>query len=232
MDNKVNKKGFFITFEGVDGSGKSTQVALLSEVLKSRGIGLVSTCEPQKGGKVRELLVQGKGIFTPDQEAQMMFEDRREHLQRKVLPALEKGEWVVSDRFADSSRAYQGYGLGVSMKRIDELYKQYVGEFKPDITFVLDIDPKDGLYRSLKFNNETGSDEDKYEKLGLEFQQKLRAGYLEIANKDKQRCVVIDASSNVNDIHNKIVKEIENRFIFRSENSVQSKIKKILHWRR
>lgn len=205
-------KGFFITFEGVDGSGKSTQVALLEGALKLKGIDILATCEPQKGGRVRELLVSGKGTFSPEQEAQMMFEDRQDHLQNKVLPALEKGQWVISDRFADSSRAYQGYGLGVEMSHIDSLYKKYVGDFKPDLTIILDIDPKEGLSRSFKRNGANASNEDKYEKLGLEFQQKLRKGYLEIAEKDKDRCVVVESSGDVQKIHNKIIGEIEKRF--------------------
>jgi len=207
-----NKASYFITFEGIDGSGKSTQVKLLQENLSNRGINVVATCEPQKGGEVRRLLVEGKGTFTPEQEAKMMFEDRGDHVQNKILPALARGEWVISDRFADSSRAFQGYGMGVDKDFIESLYNQYVGNFKPDLTIILDMNAKDGLGRSIKKNNDGNLGEDKYESMGLGLQEKVRQCYLDISKSEPDRCVVIDASRDIEVIQEDILNVIEKRF--------------------
>jgi len=209
----MTSNAVFITLEGVDGSGKSTQVALLQEALGAKGLDVIATCEPQKGGEVRRLLVEGKGTFTPEQEARMMFEDRKDHLQNKILPALKQGKWVISDRFADSTRTFQGYGMSVDKSFIEKLYDEYVGNFKPDLTFMLDMNPKDGFERALKRNSQTNCADGKYEAFGLGFQEKVREGYLAIAKANPDRCVIIDASRSIKAIHEDLLAEIEKRFL-------------------
>lgn len=209
----MQERGVFITFEGGEGSGKSTQIKILEELFLELGIDLLTGAEPQKGGEIRRLLVAGKGNFSPEREAEMMFEDREDHLKNKILPAIEAGKWYITDRFGDSTRAYQGYGLGVDHDCIERLYKKHVGDIIPDLTIVFDIDPKVGLERSFKENKSAGTvDEEKYEKLGLEFHQRINAGFLDIARRFPDRCIVVDASSTKEEIHEKIVTILEQRF--------------------
>ncbi len=209
----MQKKGMFITFEGGEGTGKSTQVRLLKELFEELGIDLVTTGEPQHGKIVRKLLVEGKGSFPPEKEAEMMFEDREDHLKTVVFPALAEGKWVVSDRFADTTRSHQGYGFGVDLNYIDELYKKHVGDFEPNLSIIFDLDHELGLERSFKENKKAGTtNESKYENLGSEFHKRVRQGCIDTANKYPKRCVLLDASGTIEDIHERIVKIIEDRF--------------------
>ncbi len=209
----MQKKGVFISFEGGEGTGKSTQMEILADVLRSSGIGVVTTCNPQKGGEFRKILVASKTIFTPEAEAEMFFKDREDQLEKVIAPAVEKGQWVISDRFADSSRAYQGYGRGLDSKIVEELNIKHVGDVNPDFTIVFDVDPKIGLERSLKENIAAGTtDEEKFEKLGLEFHQRIRAGYLDIVKKFPERCVLIDATPSLEEVTASMIDVIEKRF--------------------
>ena len=148
--------GKFITFEGGEGTGKSTQLRLLSEYLTQKGIENIQTKEPggtEIGLELRRILVTGdKDKMDAVAEALMYYADRRIHLTKKIWPALEKGEWVLSDRFADSTVAYQYYGYEKRIPKdlLDDLYKISVGDFKPDLTLILDLDPEIGLARSMK----------------------------------------------------------------------------------
>lgn len=145
-------RGRFLTLEGGEGTGKSTQLPLIAAWLRDAGLAVVETREP--GGspgaeKIRELLVNGPtDRWDPVTETMLHFAARREHLERTILPALERGAWVVCDRFADSTLAYQGYGLGVARDVIGDLYRMVVGDMKPDLTFILDIPSEIGLKRS------------------------------------------------------------------------------------
>lgn len=214
------KKGLFITLEGGDGTGKSTQVKMLSQALAASGIDVVTTREPggtDQAEKIRNLLLQrDSGSFDPLSEALLLFAARREHLVNKILPALERGQWVISDRFADSSRAFQGYGMGLSLDIIEQLYTLVAGEFKPDLTFIFDIDPEMGLARSGKKKSDTvnvlESTEDRYERMGLAFHTRLRNGFLEVARQDPDRCVIIDATQSITDVHNQLLGIIETRY--------------------
>lgn len=187
-------RGWFVTFEGGEGAGKSTQIRLLAEHLQGRGFHVVTTREP--GGstgaeEIRNLLVTGAtGRWHPVTEAFLLNAARHEHLAATILPALDAGAWVLCDRFADSTYAYQGYGLGVPFQVLDALNAQAVGPVRPDLTIILDIDPDLGIARTL---GRPGA-EDRYERMGPEFHQRLRQGYLDIARRDPGRCVVIDAS--------------------------------------
>lgn len=189
--------GRFITIEGGEGAGKSTQIKLLASWLLERGIRVVATREP--GGSpgaelIRSLLVEG-GVDRWDgtTEALLHFAARRDHLRTTVWPALKRGEWVISDRFADSTRAYQGYGHGLPMQTIDRLYELTVGDFKPDLTVILDLPVELGLQRAARRKGA----ETRYESMDVEFHRRLRQGFLEIARAEPQRCVVVDASGDI-----------------------------------
>lgn len=210
--------GRFITVEGGEGTGKSTQVKLLEEYLSSKGIDVVITREPggtEIGTELRRLLCTGdKDKFDPIAEALLYYADRRIHLQQKVWPALEKGSWVISDRFADSTMAYQYYGYNkrVPKKILEDLYNITVGDFYPDLTLILDIDPQIGLSRSMVKNSQYEEQEIRFESRKLDFHNNLRNGFLEIA-KTANRYVVLNAEQSVHDLHSDIVKVVDERLI-------------------
>ncbi len=189
-------KGRFITFEGGEGAGKSTQVKTLAEALRQRGREVVTTREP--GGapgaeQIRQLLVSGDpGRWDGMTEALLHFAARRDHLRSMVWPALEEGKWVISDRFADSTLAYQGYGHGLPHEQIKDLYRLAVGDFVPDLTLILDLPVETGLKRALS----RGGAEDRYEKMDVSFHQRLRDGFLTIAAQEPARCAVVPADQD------------------------------------
>ena len=168
-------KGKFITFEGGEGTGKSTQIKLLADYLKQKHKNVIATKEPggtEVGQEIRKLLVCGdKDKFDAVAEALLYYADRRIHLTTKVWPALKDKTWVLSDRFADSTVAYQYYGYDkrVDRKLLDELYTVAVGDFKPDLTILLDLDPKIGLERSFKKAMGMQTKETRHESRGLKF---------------------------------------------------------------
>ena len=211
-------QGRFITFEGGEGTGKTTQIKLLAEFLKGKGIDVVLTKEPGGtpiGQELRSMLCTGdKDKFDAVAEALLYYADRRIHMQQKVLPALANGCWVISDRFADSTMAYQYYGYNkrVPKQMLEELYKMTVGDFYPDLTVILDIDPKIGLARSMAVNSTYVVQETRHESRGLEFHQNLRQGFLEIA-KTADRYVVVDADKTIENLHDEIVKLVEGRLL-------------------
>ncbi len=192
--------GKFITFEGIDGSGKSTQAALLGRSLKDAGIDALLTREP--GGapgaeKIRGLLVTGEvDKWAPMTEALLHYAARHEHLEQTVLPALAAGRWVLSDRFADSTMAYQGFGHQLGRRKVAELHRLIVGDFAPDLTVILDLSVDEGLQRAAARSDA----EDRYERMDKAFHQRLRQGYLDIAEREPSRCVVVDAGGAVDAI--------------------------------
>ena len=189
--------GKFISFEGGEGGGKSTQVARLAEHLRQHGIDVVTTREP--GGSpgaeaIRELLVTGD----PERwdaltEALLHFAARQDHLRTTIRPALEHGKWVLTDRFEDSTVAYQAVGRGLDRSIIDQLSDMVVRNLKPDMTVILDIDPAVGIKRT----NARSGDEDRYERMDLGFHQRLRQGFLDIAAAEPERCAVIDGAADI-----------------------------------
>ena len=189
-------KGRFITFEGGEGTGKSTQVARLVERLRARDLEVVQTREP--GGSsgaedIRNIALNGDaGRWSPMTETMLMFAARSDHLERTIRPALEAGRWVVCDRFADSSRAYQGVGGGTPAAFIEALDAAIVGETQPDLTLVFDLPVNIGLERAFG----RGLFETRFESKGLEFHERLRRGFLDIAARHPERCVVIDADGD------------------------------------
>jgi len=201
-------QGYFITFEGGEGSGKSTQVKLLADHLRAQGHDVVLTREPggtPEAEKIRELLVRNDGgNWSPLEECLLLFAARAHHIRTLIKPALEAGKIIISDRFTDSTRAYQGYGLGVALDKIEALNNDCLEGFKPDLTLLLDIDVKDGLARSTRRLADEQSSEDRYENLDLDFHEKLRAGFLDMAEREPGRFRVIDADKSVDEIADKI----------------------------
>lgn len=211
----MTKRGVFITFEGGDGTGKSTQAKLLQQSFSAAGMDTILTREPggtPQAERIRDLLLQrDSGAFDPLTEALLMFASRREHIVNKILPALEKGQWVISDRFADSTRAFQGAGMGLDAEKIEKLYHLVAGDFQPDLTLIFDLDPEVGLARSTKKAADTKTTEDRYERMGLAFHQRLREGFLQIAKKFPTRCVIIDAGQDTQTVHQQVLQVVEAR---------------------
>lgn len=210
-------QGKFITFEGGEGTGKSTQIKLLAGYIKQKGKNTIITKEPggtEVGQEIRRLLVCGdKDKFDALAEALLYFADRHVHLVQKIWPEIAKGNWVLSDRFADSTMAYQYYGYNkrLSKKIIKDLYKIAVGNFEPDLTIVLDLDPKIGLARSFNKAKTMDVKELRFEKRELEFHNNMRKGFLMIAKQEPKRCVVLDANKTIEELHSDIVKAVQER---------------------
>lgn len=210
--------GKFITFEGGEGTGKTTQIGLLADYLRAKGVEVLITKEPGGtpiGQELRKMLCTGdKDKFDAVAEALLYYADRRIHLQQKVLPALEKGIWVLSDRFADSTMAYQYYGYNKRVPRqtLESLYKIAVGDFYPDLTVILDIDPQVGLARSFNRNGQGAESEIRFENRELEFHQNLRNGFLEIAQ-TASRYAVVNADKTIASLHDEIVKLVDERLL-------------------
>jgi dTMP kinase len=186
-------RGSFISFEGIDGSGKSTQARRLAEALQAAGRRVRLTREP--GGspgaeEIRRLLVEGApGRWSAETEILLFTAARRDHLERTIRPALEAGEVVITDRFADSTRVYQGVARGGLRALVDRLHAEMIG-LEPDLTFILDMAPEPALARGLARN----SGEDRFEEMGAGFQDRLRAGFRALAQEFPDRCRLIDAA--------------------------------------
>lgn len=215
------RPGKFITFEGGEGSGKSTQARRLAEVLRKSGIDVVLTREPggtEAGKAIRRILTDAEANYDLDPvcEAMLFCADRRNHLTRLVWPAMEAGKWVISDRFADSTMAYQGYGHGQDGELLQKAYALIAGDFQPDLTVLCDIDPEKGLARSRAVLKATSdkveASEHRFEDMELSFHKRLREGFLEIARQNKGRFVIVDAESAPDTVHERIMSEIEKRF--------------------
>jgi dTMP kinase len=193
--------GFFITFEGGEGSGKTTQINRLSKALTDLGHKVITSREPggtPEAEKIRDLIVQKQGgDWTPTAETLLLYAARVMHVAKIIRPALDEGKIVICDRFTDSTLAYQGYGHGADHHMIEQINLLTLGHTKPDLTFILDIAPEKGLARAGRRMASQDLDvqqrEDKFEDLDLEFHKRLREGFLDIAHKDDKRCLVVDA---------------------------------------
>jgi dTMP kinase len=202
--------GFFITLEGGEGTGKSTQAKRLSDYLRKAGHDVVQTREP--GGTpeaevLRDLLVHGQpGRWSVEAEALLNYAARDHHLNHLIRPALSRGSWVVCDRFMDSTRAYQCYAGGCPDELVDALEKAIVKDTRPNLTLIFDLEPSAGLARA---NGRTSGGGDRYERKGLPFHEKLREGFAMIAAREPSRCKVIDAAQDADSVFATVLKHVE-----------------------
>ncbi len=213
-------KGKFISFEGGEGGGKTTQIKFLCETLKSIGINVTQTREPggsEGAEEIRKLLVEG----TPDRwnavtESLLHCAARQDHIENIILPALKKGQWVVTDRFSDSTMAYQGYGHGVSKKALSNLHQFVAGNIVPDMTIILDLPVQVGLsraeQRAVQQADKIINQKDRYERMGPEFHERIRKAFLTIAKNNRKRCVVIDSTRNIQEIQTTIRQLVFKKF--------------------
>ena len=200
------KRGLFITFEGADGCGKTTQLKLLAEYLMMRGYDVVITREPGAKGlgeKIREILLNYDGDVSDRCESFLFLADRAQHIDMIVNPAVETGKIVLCDRHTDSSVAYQGYGRGLPVERIKMLNELAVNGRHPDLTIVFDIDVETSMSR-------VGDEKDRLESAGMEFFNRVRNGYLEIAKQEPQRVKVLNAAKSIEEIQKDVKKLVEN----------------------
>lgn len=196
--------GKFITLEGGEGGGKSTQAKLLADRLRRNGIDVVQTREPggsPRAEAIRKVLLSGRAKpLGPLAETVLFYAARESHLELTVRPALQRGAWVVCDRFSDSTRAYQGAAGGVSQQVLSALDHAVVGDTQPDLTLILDLPPEESLKRIAARHAEEGKTLDRFESMDLVFHKSLRDEFLSIARADPKRCVVIDASPPIADV--------------------------------
>jgi len=204
-------RGRFITIEGGEGAGKSTQTRLLLAALERAGIPARATREP--GGSpnaetIRRLLLEGAGErWDAVGEALLFMAARRDHVSRLIEPSLAQGIWVVSDRFADSTLAYQGYGKGLPLADLAVLHHFALGAFAPDLTLILDLPVEIGLARAAG----RGAATDRFEGLDPAFHERLRQGFREIAVQNAARCVLLDASADPQAVHHAVLNAVEQR---------------------
>ena len=200
--------GLFITFEGIDGSGKSTQARLLSDTLKSAGESVIQTREP--GGStgaeiIRSLLVSGDtDRWSAETEILLFTAARRDHLEKTIQPALDKNQIVICDRYVDSTRVYQGVARADLRQTVDDLHSIIIKK-EPDITFIIDTDPKKSLTRGLARN----SGEDRFEEFGLEFQKSLRNGFCELSKTAESRCYLINGMRSIEEVSKDIMNVVK-----------------------
>ena len=215
---KKNQKltGRFISLEGGEGAGKSTQIEAMKNYIVSRGKKVVLTREP--GGstgseELRELLVSGEqNRWDPISETLIIYAARREHWIKKIKPALDDGLWVISDRFSDSTIVYQGYGKGVSRSLIRNLHLITLGETYPDLTLILDIPAEIGLKRSFNRDQDTNTDNTRFENMDLSFHNRVRDGFKKIAGKDPIRVHSINAEKPIEEVTKDIINVLSKTF--------------------
>jgi dTMP kinase len=210
------RRGLFVTFEGGEGAGKSTQIAHLAARLTAAGIDVLATREP--GGPtdgslpqamaLRRLLVEGEpGAWSAESEALLNYAQRIEHVRRVIEPALACGTWVLCDRFADSTMAYQGYGHRLGRSFVAKLHLLTLGTFKPDLTLVFDIPVETGLKRALA----RAGAETRFERMDRDFHERLRRGFRAIARAEPKRCVLVDARGDIDAVTKRIADVLKRR---------------------
>lgn len=198
-------QGLFITFEGPDGCGKTTQMNLLAQYFEKKGKKVVLTREPGGKGlgeKVREILLNYNGEVSDRCESFLFLADRAQNIDIIVKPAVEKGKIVLCDRHIDSTVAYQGYGRGLDINEINMLNNLATGGKKPDLTLVFDVDVETSMKR-------VGKEKDRMESAGIDFHNRVRNGYLELAKQEPTRIKVLDATKTIEEIHEKVVEIVE-----------------------
>lgn len=206
----------FITLEGGEGTGKSTQIKLLSAWLSDNGVEHVCTREP--GGapgaeEIRTMVLTGDvDRWTPMTEVLLYTASRSDHVERVIVPSIESGKWVLCDRFADSSVAYQGAGRGVGVQRVKDLQRLVLGDLKPDLTLILDIPIEVGLKRAMSREGDKAVKEDRIERMGKSLHEQSRDVFMEIAAEEPERCVVVNANKSIDELQQDLRTIITNRF--------------------
>jgi len=203
----TDQKGLFITFEGGDGCGKTTQLNLTAKYFENAGKNVVITREPGSvglGQKLRELLLHYDGDVAPTAEAFLFLADRAQHISKIVKPAIEEGKIVLCDRHTDSTVAYQGYGRGEDISQIKHLNNLATQGIKPDLTLVFDVSEEIAQSR-------VGNEKDRMESAGNEFHKRVRTGYLEIAKQEPDRVKVIDANLSIEEVFEQVKKYIDEK---------------------
>ncbi|WP_029523239.1 dTMP kinase [Persephonella sp. KM09-Lau-8] len=205
-------KGYFITFEGVEGAGKSTQAKLLYQYLIDKGKDAILTKEPggtKTGQKIRQILLEKTDeIFPPVAELMLYEADRNFHIHNLIKPSLQQGKYIICDRFTDSTLAYQGYARGLNINLIKQLNEIATEGIKPDITFLIDIPVEEGLKRIKQIRQA-----DRIEDEDIQFHKRLREGFLKIAENEKDRIVVLDGLETPDNIFKKVIEILKNRNI-------------------
>jgi dTMP kinase len=202
-------RGIFITFEGIEGAGKSTQVKIFAEKISKDSFKTITTFEPgdtELGKKIREILLSPTLKINPLNELLLYFVDRIQHVWEKVNPLLSEGFLVISDRFIDSTLAYQGYGRGISIDLINKLNKILLNDFKPDLTILLDLPAEQGLARNKNINKH-----DKFEIEDISFHNRVREGFLRLASLESERFIVIDATKTIDEVSYEIYEKTKER---------------------
>jgi dTMP kinase len=204
------KHGRFLSFEGIEGCGKTTQIAILSEYLSKRSIPFTVTREPggtAVGEGIRKILLNSETIhLTAASELLLFYASRSQNIAEKILPSLERGETVICDRFFHASMAYQGYGRGIPLEFIEKLTDLVCGANRPEITLLLDIDPEIGLLRARARNEQRANNEGRFEMEDVAFYAKIRKGYLELAARDPEHVKVIPANRGIEEIHRDVIR--------------------------
>lgn len=203
MDNDTCHLKRFISFEGTEGSGKSTQVKLLSDYFKIRGHNVLTTEEPggtKIGLQIRTILLAPENSMDPLTELLLYYSSRAQHVREVIYPALIKNTVVITDRFSDSTVAYQGYARGLDLTIIKTLNDIVISDLKPYVTFILDIDVEEGLKR-----NRGARKKDRFEQETMEFHDRVRSGYVQLAKEEPNRIKVINASGSAEEVNKKII---------------------------
>ena len=199
------EKGLFITFEGCDGCGKTTQLELLEKFLQQKGYETIITREPGAKGlgtKLREILLNYDGEVSSNCESFLFLADRAQHIDTLVKPAINAGKIVLCDRHIDSTVAYQGYGRGLDLDQINYLNNIATGGLKPDLTLLFDVDTETSMKR-------VGKNQDRMEKAGIEFQERVRQGYLKLAQAEPERIKVFNSIKTIEQLHSEVIETIQ-----------------------
>jgi len=208
--------GFFITFEGIEGCGKTTQIGHLTAYLEKTNRPFLLTREPGGtaiGDRIRQILLSSENSkMEPAAEFFLYMAARVQHIRQVVLPALQEGKIVLCDRYADATVAYQGYGRGLDLNWIEETHRRVLGSVKPRLTFLLDLPVEEGLRRAWKRMENQAVKEDRFEKEALAFHQRVREGYLLLARMEPQRIIVLDGMRDEQSLHQEIVNHLPKDF--------------------
>lgn len=211
------ERGRFISFEGLDGCGKSTQLEKLATVLREKNIEVVTTREPggtDIGERIRSVLLDSRTAgLDSETEMALMFASRAQLIAEVIVPALEAGKWVLCDRFTDSTEAYQGSGRQLGTQAVLDLHRVLCRNLWPDLTILMDSDVNSSVRRARRRNKDAENDENRFEQESLAFFTRVREGFLAIAEREPQRVVMIDARPPIETVHRRVVKIVEEKWL-------------------